>query len=143
MTTGLIAALVAVLALGFVEGWRRFYPSRPTWRRLRRTRGRLAVRLMRERFERGAAQGSPKVLAEVLGGLVIVWIAIASLLDKRWYEVVTDLIPYVLVGIALFRVPGAMHEIAERMKVYEREVGEDPDEDWRENGDGGPTALAL
>jgi len=143
MTTGLVAALVAVLALGFVEGWRRFYPSRQTWRRLRRTRGRLAVRLMRERFERGAAQGSPKVLAEVLGGLVIVWIAIASLLDKRWYEVVTDLIPYVFVGIALFRVPGAMHEIAERMREYEREVGEDPDEDWRDNGDGGPTALAL
>ena len=143
MTTGLVAALVAVLALGFVEGWRRFYPSRQTWRRLRRTRGRLAVRLMRERFERGAAQGSPKVLAEVLGGLVIVLIAIASLLDKRWYEVVTDLIPYVFVGIALFRVPGAMHEIAERMREYEREVGEDPDEDWRDNGDGGPTALAL
>ncbi len=143
MTTGLIAALVAVLALGFVEAWRRFYPSRQTWRRLRRIKGRLAVRLMRERFEHGAERGGPRLLAEVLAGLMIVWIAIASLLDKRWYEVVMDLIPYVLVGIALFRVPGAMRAIAERMKEYEREVGEDPDEDWRNGGDEGPTALAL
>lgn len=143
MTTGLIAALVAVLALGFVEGWRRFYPSRQTWRRLRRTKGRLAVRLMRERFEQGAERGAPRRLAEVLAALVIVWIAIASLLDKRWYEVITDLIPYVFVGIALFRVPGAMRAIGERMKEYEREVGEDPDEDWRDGGDEGPTALAL
>lgn len=143
MTTGLIAALVAVLALGFVEGWRRFYPSRPTWKRLRRTKGRLAVRLMRERFEQGAERGSHRVVAEVLAGLVIVWIAVSSLLDKRWYEVLTDLIPYVLVGIAVFRVPGGMREIAERMKEYEREVGEDPDEDWRDLGDDGPTALVL
>lgn len=143
MTTGLIAALVAVLALGFVEGWRRFYPSRQTWKRLRRTKGRLAVRLMRERFEQGAEHGFHKVVAEVLAGLVIVWIAVASLLDKRWYEVLTDLIPYVLVGIAVFRVPGGMREIAERMKEYEREVGEDPDEDWRDLGEGGPTALVL
>lgn len=139
----MIAALVAVLALGFVEGWRRFYPSRQTWRRLRRTKGRLAVRLMRERFEQGAERGAPRLLAEVLAALVIVWIAIASLLDKRWYEVITDLIPYVFVGIALFRVPGAMRAIGERMKEYEREVGEDPDEDWRDGGDEGPTALAL
>ena len=143
MTTGLIAALVAVLALGFVEGIRRFYPSRQTWRRLRRTRGRLAVRLMRERFEAAAQQGSPRVLAEVLAGLVVIWIAVASLLDKRWYEVVTDVLPYVFVGIALFRLPGALRSIAERMKDYEREVGEDPDEDWRDGGDGGPAVLAL
>ena len=143
MTTGLIAALVAVLALGFVEGIRRFYPSRQTWRRLRRTRSRLAVRLMRERFEAAAEQGSPRVLAEVLAGLVVIWIAVASLLDKRWYEVVTDVLPYVFVGIALFRLPGALRAVAERMKDYEREVGEDPDEDWRDGGDGGPAVLAL
>lgn len=143
MTTGLIAALVAVLALGFVEGIRRFYPSRQTWRRLRRTRGRLAVRLMRERFEAAAEHSSPRVLAQVLAGLVVIWIAVASLLDKRWYEVVTDVLPYVFSGIALFRVPGAMRVIAERMKDYEREVGEDPDEDWRDGGDGGPAVLAL
>ena len=143
MTTGLIAALVAVLVLGFVEGIKRFYPSRQTWRRLRRTRGRLAVRLMRERFEAAADQGSPRVLAEVLAGLVVVWIAVASLLDKRWYEVVTDVLPYVFVGLALFRLPGSLRSVAERMKDYEREVGEDPDEDWRDGGDEGPAVLAL
>lgn len=143
MTTGLIATLVAVLVMAFVDALRRFYPSRQTWRRLRSTRGRLAVRLMRERFEAGADRGAPRLLAEVLAGLVIVWIAVASLLDKRWYEVVTDVLPYVFVGIALFRLPGALKAIAERMKEYERSVGEDPDEDWREGGDDGPTALAL
>lgn len=143
MTTGLIAALVAVLALGFVEALRGFYPSRATWKKLRRARGRLAVRLMRERVETAAERGSPKVLAEVLAGLVIIWIAVASLLDKRWYEVVTDLLPYLIVGIALYRLRGALRAMAERMRDYEREVGEDPDEDWREGGDGGPTAVAL
>lgn len=143
MTTGFIAALVAVLTLGFAESLRRFYPSRPTWRRLRTTRGRLAVRLMRERFEAGAEHGAPKVLAAVLGVLVLVWIATASLLDKRWYEVVTDVLPYVFVGITLFRVPGTLRRIADRMKEYERDAGEDPDEDWRDLGDEGPEVLAL
>ncbi|MDP9069016.1 MAG: hypothetical protein M3N53_11830 [Actinomycetota bacterium] len=144
MTTGLIAALVAVLILGFVEALRRFYPSRATWRRLRRTRGRLAVRLMRERLEEaGQDRRRLRVVAEVLAGLVIVWVAIASLLDKRFYEVITDILPYVFVGIALFRLPGALQQVAERMKTYEREVGEDPDEDWREGGDGGPAVVAL
>ena len=143
MTTALIATLVAVLVMAFVDGIRRFYPSRQTWRRMRSMRGRLAVRLMRERFEAGAEQGAPRVVAEVLAGLVIVWIALASWLDKRWYEVVTDVLPYVFVGIALFRLPGALHEVAERMKEYERSVGEDPDEDWRDGGEDGPTALAL
>lgn len=143
MTTGLIATLVAVLVMAFVDALRRFYPSRQTWRRLRSTRGRLAVRLMRERFEAGAERGAPRLVAEVLAGLVVVWIAVASLLDKRWYEVVTDVLPYVFVGIALFRVPGALKAVAERMREYERSVGEDPDEDWREGGEDGPTALAL
>lgn len=143
MTTALIAALVAVLVMAFVDAIRRFYPSRQTWRRLRSTRGRLAVRLMRERFETAAEQGAPRILAEVLAGLVVVWIALASVLDKRWYEVVTDVLPYVFVGIALFRLPGTLRAIAERMKDYERSVGEDPDDDWREGGEDGPTALAL
>lgn len=143
MTTGLIATLIAVLVMAFVDALGRFYPSRQTWRRLRTTRGRLAVRLMRERFEAGGARGAPRVLAEVLAGLVIVWIAVASLLDKRWYEVVMDVMPYVFVGIALFRLPRALRDVAERMKTYERDAGEDPDEDWREGGEDGPTALAL
>jgi hypothetical protein len=143
MTTALIAALIAVLALGFVEGLRGFYPSRPTWQRLRRTKGRLAVRLMRERVEAMAARGRPRVILEVLAGLVIIWIAVASLLDKRWYEVVSDILPYLIVGAALFRLPGALGAIAERMKTYEREAGEDPDEDWRDGGDEGPAVVAL
>lgn len=143
MTTALVAALIAVLVLGFVEGLRGFYPSRTTWRRLRRTRGRLAVRLMRERYEAAAERGRPRLVLELLAGLVIIWVAVASLLDKRWYEVVTDILPYLIVGAALFRLPGALTAIAERMKTYEREAGEDPDEDWREGGDGGPAAVAL
>ncbi len=143
MATGLIAALIALLALGFVEAIRGAYPSRETWRRLRRTRGRLAVRLMRERYEAGAERGSVRVLAEILAGLVVVWVAVASLLDKRWYEVVADILPYFIVGVALVRVPGTLRQIAERMKEYERQAGEDPDEEWPEGGDGGPTAIAL
>lgn len=140
----MIAALVAILALGFVEGLRRFYPSRQTWRRLRRARGRLAVRLMRERFEATAERKTPRRLAELVIGLMIVWIASASLLDKRWQEVVADVLPYAFVAVALMRVPGALHTIAERMKGYEREVGEDPDEPWPdEHGSGGPAAIAL
>lgn len=143
MTTALVAALIAVLVLGFVEGLRGFYPSRTTWQRLRRTRGRLAVRLMRERYEAAAERGRPRLVLELLAGLVIIWIAVASLLDKRWYEVVTDILPYLIVGAAVFRLPGALRAIAERMKTYERAAGEDPDEDWREDGDGGPAVVAL
>ncbi len=143
MTTALVAALVAVLVLGVVVGLRGFYPSRATWVRFRRTRGRLAVRLMRERFEAAAARGKPRLVLELLAGLVIIWIAVASLLDKRWYEVVTDILPYLIVGAAVFRLPGALTAVAERMKTYERDAGEDPDEDWRDGGDGGPAVIAL
>jgi hypothetical protein len=145
MASGAIAALVAVLALAFVESLRRFYPSKETWRRLRRARGRLAVRLMRERFEAGAATKSPKRLAELLVCLMIAWVASASLLDKRWQEVVIDVLPYAFVALALFRVPAAMGAIAERMREYERSVGEDPDEPWQDDepGNGGPAVIAL
>ena len=143
MTTALVAALIAVLILGFVEGLRGFYPSRATWQRLRRVKGRLAVRLMRERLEATANRGKPRLVLELLAGLVIIWIAVASLLDKRWYEVVTDILPYLIVGAAVFRLPGALKAVAERMKAYERDAGEDPDEDWRDGGDGGPAVIAL
>lgn len=143
MTTGLIAALAAALALAFVEGLQRFYPSRPTWKKLRRRRGRLATRLMRERIEVMAEEGMPRLLAEILACLVIVWIAAASLLDKRWTEVVADILPYVFVGVALFRLPRALRAVAERMKTYEREIGEDPDADWRDGGGAGPAVAAL
>ena len=131
MQSGIIAALVATLSLGFVECLGRFYPSRTTWRRLRRARGRLPMTKMRRRFESGASRRSSRVLAMALLVLVAAWIAAASLLDKRWHEVVFDVLPYVIVLAAVLRVPPAMRAVAERMKEYEREVGDDkvPDDD--------------
>src|ERR671919_1504457 len=142
MTSGAIAALIGVLVLGFVEGLRRFYPARRTWLRMRRLRGRLAVRLLRERYERAAAHRAPRRLAVALVVLVIAWVASASWLDKRWYEVALDVLPYVFVGLALVRTPGALRAIGERMKEYEREQGEDPDKDLYDEGPGaGEIAL--
>lgn len=144
MTSGIVAAFIGVLALGFVEGLGRFYPARETWRRLRRARGRLAVRLMRERFEHAAQRRTPTILALIMFGLVAVWIGTASLLDKRWYEVAFDTIPYVITAAALLRTPRVLRDIGERMREYEREVGEDPDAELEERGgDGGATAIAL
>jgi len=142
MTSGAIAALIGVLVLGFVEGLRRFYPARRTWLRMRRLRGRLSVRLQRERYERAAAHRAPRLLAMMLAALVIAWIAAASWLDKRWYEVVFDVLPYVFVGLALMRIPAALAAIGERMKEYERDEGEDPDKDLFDEGPGaGEIAL--
>jgi len=139
-TTGAVAAVVALLTVVFVEGIRHLYPSRQAWARLRRVNGARAVRAMRERLEGAAAAGPSGVLVQVLLGLVLVWIAIASLLDKRWWQVVVDVSPYAIVLVALLRMPGALRAAAERMKEYERRAGEDPD---AEPGDGGPTAVAL
>ena len=83
-----------------------------------------------------------RALATALLALTILWIAIASLLDKRWFEVVLDVLPYALVGLALVRTPGSLRKMAERMAEYERDQGEDPDRDY-ETGDGGPAAIAL
>jgi hypothetical protein len=136
MTSGAIAALIGVLVLGFVEGLRRFYPARRTWLRMRRLHGRLAVRLLRERYERAAAHGAPRLLAMVLAILVIAWVIGSSWLDKRWYEVVFDVLPYAFVGLALVRTPGALGAIGGRMKEYERDQGEDPDKDLFDEGPG-------
>ena len=94
---------------------------------------------MRERFEASAARRSSRFLALALLVLVAAWIAAASLLDKRWYEVLLDVFPYALVAIALLRTPGALRAVAARMKEYERERGEDPE---AESGEG-PAAIAL
>jgi hypothetical protein len=141
MTTGIIAALVAVLAWAFVEGFGRFYPARQTWLRIRRLRGREAVRRMRERFEAASDKQMGRRLSMLVLALLIVWIASASLLDKRWYEVVADVLPSCIVAVALLRVPPALRSVSERMKGYERDAGDDPDAPL--GGDGGPTALAL
>ena len=130
MTTGFIAALTATLALGFVEGLGHFYPSRQTWMRLRRIRGRLPMVRMRQRFEASASKRTVRLLALLLAILVVAWIAAASLLDKRWHEVLLDVLPYVIVGLALVRTPVAMRSIAERMKRFEEEFGDDLEDDW-------------
>src|ERR671918_354373 len=126
MTSAAIAALIAVLALGFVEGMRRFYPARRTWLRIRSRHGRRAARL----------------LALLLLALVVAWIAASSLLDKFWYEVALDALPYAFVSVALLRIPSSLRVIGKRMREYERSMGEDPDAGIDGEGDG-PTAIAL
>lgn len=145
MTTAVVASFAAVVALGFLEGVGRFYPARRTWWRLRRTRGRSAVVLMRARCERAADPRLARRLASLMVALVIVWIGVASLLDKRWHEVVWDVTPYVIVSIALLRTPSVLRAVADRMKEYEKDAGEDPDGAGGDGmtGDGGPEAVAL
>ncbi|CAN5116945.1 hypothetical protein BH20ACT22_BH20ACT22_22530 [soil metagenome] len=142
VATGVVAALLSVMVLAFVEGLRLFYPARETWLRLRRRRGRRSVWIMRQRYEAAAKGTTPRRLATLLLGLIIVWVAVASLLDKRWNEVVLDILPSVAIWIALLRTPGALRIIAERMKDFERSLGEDPDAEPGE-GDGGPAAVML
>ncbi len=143
MTSAILASLIAALSLGFIEGLGRFYPARSTWWRLRRMRGRRGVRTIRERLEDAAGGHTARRLAVVLIGLVIGWIASASLLDKRWYEVSLDVTPYAIVAAALLRTPHILAGIAERMKVFERQAGEDPDSEPEEEGGEGPQAISL
>jgi hypothetical protein len=143
MTSGFVASSIAVLALAFAEGLGRFYPARKTWVRLRSLHGRRAVRAMRERLEATARNNLPRLLALALLVLVIGWAASASLLDKRWYEVVMDVLPYCFVCLLMVRTPVIVGRIAERMRDYERSVGEDPDVPLIDQEGDGPTALAL
>lgn len=101
------------------------------------------MRAMRERFEAASARKTGRKLAFVLLVLLVAWVGSASLLDKRWYEVVADAFPSLIVLWALVRVPAALEAIAERMKEYEREAGEDPDAplDDAEDGDGDVLVL--
>jgi hypothetical protein len=139
MASGVIAALIAVLALGFVEGLRRFYPSKTTWMRLRRVNGRRAVRAMRKRFESAGRRRTPTVLAGVLLALVpLIWIASVAQLHSRWYEAARDVTPYAFVAIALLRTPGALRTVAARMKEYEKESGDEAEDD-----DVGSDVIAL
>lgn len=88
---------------------------------------------MRERFEASAQRRTPRVLALLLLALMVAWIASASLLDKRWHEVLLDVVPYALIVAALLRMPYALSAIGERMKTYEQEMG-----DGEDDGDEGP-----
>jgi hypothetical protein len=143
MTTGIVASFIAALALAFAEGLGRFYPARKTWVRLRSLHGRRAVRAMRLRLEATARHRLPRLLALALLALMIAWVASASLLDKRWYEVVMDVLPYCFVCLIMLRTPVVVSRIAERMKDYERSAGEDPDVPFIDQEGDGPTALAL
>lgn len=146
LASGVVAALVAVLTWAFIEAFGHYYPARPTWLRMRRARGRLAVRKMRERFEDAVERTNVRRMALILLLLALGWLGASGLLDKRWYEVVTDVAPSVIVLVAILRIPAALRSVAERMREYERSMGEDPDlplnEEW-DGGDGGPTTIAL
>ena len=141
MTSAIIASFAAVAALGFLEGVGRFYPARKTWWRLRRTRGRSAVVMMRARIERAVDPGLSRRLASLMVALVLVWIGTSSLLDKRWHEVLFDVTPYLIVSVALLRTPYLLRSVADRMREYEKDAGEDPDAPLP--GEDGPTAVAL
>ena len=144
MTSAVIAVLISGLTLAFVEGLGHFYPAKKTWMRLRSQNGRAAVRAMRERMEELAGKRTPSLLAELLLGLLVIWVAAAPLFDKRWYEVAVDALPSAFVALALLRSRSSLRAIAERMREYEKETGEDPDKPFFEDGgDGDPTAIAL
>lgn len=145
MASSAIAIIFGALALAFVEGLGRFYPARRAWLRMRSQNGRRAVRAMRKRFEERATTKTPEWLVWLLVALVIAWVASASLLDKRWWEVVLDVLPYVFVGLAFLRLPHSLGLVAGRMKNYERDIGEDPDKDYDEpdEGGGGVAEIAL
>ena len=99
------------------------------------------MRAMRARFEAAGTRRVPVLLVEFLIGLVIVWVALAGWLNKEWYEVALDALPYVFVVAAILRTPGTMFAVGERMRAYEIEAGEDPDAE--EEDEAGPTALVL
>lgn len=145
MGSGILAALVGLVALGFIESLGRFYPARDAWWRLRRLHGRRAVRATRERFEAAAASGTARLLAAVLLALVVVWVTVVrGILDKSWYEVTIDVLPYIVASAALLRTPFILRGIARRMREYERQAGEDPDQPLDGGGEnGGPAELAL
>jgi hypothetical protein len=142
MASVFVAVAVAIIVVGFVEIFARTYPTREAWSKLRRTHGRRAVRAMRLRLEAVAEMKMTRILAGILLALVVAWIASAPLLDKRWYEVVLDVTPYVIVAGALLRMPGALRRVAARIREYEKEAGEEFDDD-DDAGDGGPSAIAL
>ena len=142
MDSAIVAIGTAFLIWGFVEGFGRFYPSKAAWLRIRSRHGRRAARAMRRRFEAGALRGTPGWLIVALAALVGGWIASAGFLDKLWWEVALDVLPYALVGVAFLRLPKMMGKIAERMRSYEKDVGEDPDSDY-DDGDGGAAVIAL
>jgi hypothetical protein len=145
MGSGFIAAVAALLALAFVEGFGVQYPSKRTWMKLRSQNGRKAVRKMRERLEQTSHNRAPLILALVLLVGIVAWAVVATkVFDEDWQQIVFDSLSSFFVAIAMLRMPHALRAAAERMKEYERSLGEDPDADLdADEGDGGSTAIAL
>jgi hypothetical protein len=123
--SGLAAVFLAALAWAFIELFARLYPSRETWARMRKEYGRSGVQGLRERIEAAARTRAARYVLVFMGVLVIAWIASASLLDKRWWEVALEVLPYAIIGGALLRAPGALRSVAARMRDYERASGDD------------------
>lgn len=98
---------------------------------------------MRERFEEAGERRTGRKLALVLIALVALWVGASGWLDKKWYEVVADAAPSLIVLLSLLRLPASLRAIAARMKEYERAAGEDPDEPLSQEGGDGPEVLAL
>jgi len=98
---------------------------------------------MRERCEAAAASRVPRAAAVALLGLVLGWVASKSLLDKTWWEVVADVLPYGFICIVLVRASAILKRVADRMKGYERDRGEDPDVPLADQDGDGPSAIAL
>lgn len=142
MTTSIVAISVALIVYAYVEVLGRTYPTPTAWRKLRRRRGRRAARRMRERFEEAGSSKTGRRLLTFVLALAIIWVASASLLDKRWYEVVADVAPSLIVILALYRLPEALLAAAERMKDLERQAGEDPDQPLDDDDLEGPE-IAL
>lgn len=103
------------------------------------------MRATRERFEAAAASGTARLLAGALLALVVLWVTVVrGILDKSWYEVSIDVLPYLVASAALLRTPFILRAIARRMREYERQAGEDPDQPLDTDGEnGGPAELAL
>lgn len=98
---------------------------------------------MRERFEEAGGRRTGRKLALVLIALVAIWVGASGWLDKKWYEVVADAAPSLIVLLSLLRLPASLRAIAVRMKDYERAAGEDPNEPLNQDGGDGPEVLAL
>lgn len=143
MRTAVPAGIIGVMVLAFIEGLRRYYPARQTWARLRRARGRRSMRAMRERFEAASLRKTPVALAFILLAVVpMIYIASVAGLDDEWYEAAATVLPYAFVAVALLRTPGALARVAERMKDYEQQAGDEPDrEEEPEGGDADVLAL--
>lgn len=98
---------------------------------------------MRERFAEAGTARVGRTLTIAIFALIAVWVGLAGVLDKRWYEVVADAAPSLIVALALLRVPAALRAVAERMVAHERDAGEDPDWPLDDGDTAGPEGLAV